>query len=261
MFCRHPKWAFLLFMFAPLNCAHAQYEVPDEIFQRTLLIRSGDEQATGFKFDQDGRIYLVTTRHFGRNLPLTKAVVQAWSNQSQTWKDVPIVRTLFPAAKDVDLAVVETSEKIEKPYRVIKSSEVLTTGEKVWFMGWLAPMYLPKMPTNMPKTQRPLFPDIPNYVKIGMISAINPTRPDSFEISFQGWYAARSAGGPIIYWSPVHKDFEILGVVKREKSAVDTSGVEGHTSETTVPSSTLKGYSIDIVVEVIRDESHSPPSR
>ena len=55
----------LLFTVALLaRGAYAQYEVPDEIFFRTLLIRSGNEQATAFKFDQNRWIYLVTTRHF-----------------------------------------------------------------------------------------------------------------------------------------------------------------------------------------------------
>ena len=68
MLRRRAKTLFL-FVLASLTSAHAQYEVPNEIFQRTLLIRSGKDQATALKFDQGGQIYLVTTRHFGKNLP------------------------------------------------------------------------------------------------------------------------------------------------------------------------------------------------
>jgi hypothetical protein len=42
----------LLFAVASLNLAHAQYELPDEIFQRTLFIRSGGDLSTAFKFDR-----------------------------------------------------------------------------------------------------------------------------------------------------------------------------------------------------------------
>jgi hypothetical protein len=203
MLRRQFKWSLLLFVVASLSCAHAQYEVPDEIFQRTLLIRSGKEQATAFKFDQDGTIYLVTTRHFGKHLPLTNAVVQVWHNQ--TWNEIQTVRTLFPAPKDVNLAIIETGERVAKHYTVVKSTEVLTTGQKVWFMGWLGPnQYPPNVRAavqNLPKTQRPLFPEIP-FVSIGTVSAIEPTRPDAFEIDGRRSYSLNIAGGPILSGVP-----------------------------------------------------------
>jgi hypothetical protein len=52
-------------------------------------------------------------------------------------------------------------------------------------------------------------------VKIGTITAIDPSRPDSFEIHVDGAYSLRIASGPIVYWSPVHRDFEVLGVIDR----------------------------------------------
>jgi hypothetical protein len=76
MFRRQTQRSLLLFVITASTWAHAQYELPNEIFQRTLLIRSGNEQATAFKLDQGGRIYLVTTRRLGKHLPLTNAVVQ-----------------------------------------------------------------------------------------------------------------------------------------------------------------------------------------
>lgn len=259
MFRRQTKRSLLLFVLlfvlASSIWAHAQYEVPDEIFQRTLLIRKGHEQATAFKFDQGGRIYLVTTRQFGKNLPLNNAVVQVWHDQ--TWNELQTVRTLFPASKDVDLAILETGERIAKPYAVVKSEEVLTTGQPVWFMGWIGPTQLPKMPANTPKTSRPLFPEIP-FVKIGTISAINPTQPDSFyEIHFHGSYNLRIAAGPIIYWSPNHRDFEILGVVRRNKRDAVRVPIDGGHTQEIVKSGILEGYSIDVVVDSISDDPHS----
>jgi hypothetical protein len=82
MFCR-PTKKFLLLCFVALSTwAQAQYELPDEIFQRTLLIRRGSEEATAFKFDHGGRIYLVTTRHFANDLPLSNAVVEVLHAQT-----------------------------------------------------------------------------------------------------------------------------------------------------------------------------------
>ncbi len=250
VFHRQPGRSVLLFVLASLTWAHAQQEVPNEIFQRTLLIRSGTEMATAFKLDQGGRIYLVTTRHFGKNLPPNNAVVQVWHGQ---WNDLQTVRTLFPASKDVDLAILETGERIAKPYAVVRSSEVLTTGQQVWFMGWLAPIPRSKMPANMPKV-----PEVP-FVTIGTISAINPTKPDAFEIhsSYQKSYNLRIAGGPIVYWSPVHRDYEILGVIKRNERDAERVSINGHPAEEVVKSGLLQGYSIDIVVEAISENPHS----
>jgi len=248
MLRRQNKTLLLMFVLASLTSAHAQYEVPDEIFQRTLLIRSGKQEATAFKFDQGGRIYLVTTRYFGKNLPLNNATVQVWHNQ--VWSDIPTLRTLFPASKDVDLAILETSEQVAKPYAVVKSSEVLTTGQQVWFMGWLGPLVPTTMPANMPKASRPLIPEIP-LVKVGTISAIDPARPDSFEIHFQGSSSARIAGGPIIYWSPGHRDFEIVAVIVRNERDAVAVGIDGNSTKSGAKSGMLKGYSIDIVVDAI----------
>jgi len=258
MFRRRTKWSLLLFVVASLNYVRAQNEVPDEIFQRTILIRSGKEQATAFKFDQGGTIYLITTRHFGRNLPLSNSAVEVWHNQ--TWNELQTVRTFFPASKDVDLAIIETGERIAKHYTVAKSTEVLTTGQKVWFMGWCGPIQYPPVMRaamqNLPKTQRPLFPEIPG-VSIGTVSAIEPTRPDAFEIDSRRPYSLCIAGGPIIYWSPAHRDYEILGVIERNERDAQRVEIDGRPTQEVVKSGIVKGYSIDLVVDAIRDNPRS----
>jgi hypothetical protein len=259
MLRRQPNWSLLLFVVASLSPAHAQFEVPREIFQRTVLIRNGKEQATAFKFDQDGTIYLVTTRHFGKTLPLTNAVIQVW--QDQTWNELRTGRTIFPAPKDVNLAIIETGERIAKHYTVLKSTEVLTTGQKVWFLGWLGPIQYPLNTSaamqNLPKMQAPIFLEVPNYVRIGTVSAIEPTRPDAFEIDAGRPYSLKIAGGPVIYWSPAHRVYEILGVIARSERDAEKDEIEGKPTHEVVNSGIVKVYSIDLVVDAIRDNPHS----
>jgi hypothetical protein len=57
---------------------------------------------------------------------------------------------------------------------------------------------------------------------------------------------AKIAAGPMVYWSPVHRDYEVLAVVKRDdQKAVMLPGGE-------VPkTSLLRGYGIDLVAETI----------
>jgi hypothetical protein len=254
MFRLRTKKSLLLFVLVSLAWAHGQHEVPNEIFQRTLLIRSGNEQATAFKLDQGGRIYLVTTKRLGRRLPVNNAVVQVW--RDQTWNDLRTVRTILPPAKDVDLAILETDETITKPYTVVRSSEVLTTGQQVWFMGAFPAIKLPQPPANSQNQWRAM-PPVP-AIKIGTISAIDPIRPDSFEIRFEGkGWNLLIAGGPIVYWSPAHRDYEILGVIKRnDRDAVDAPFISDP-PEKVVKAGILQGYNIDVVVDAINGNPHS----
>jgi hypothetical protein len=252
MVSRRELTLLLLSILASVIYARAQYELPDEIFQRTLLIRCGDEMATAFKFEQGGTVYLVTTRHLAKNLPLTNAIVQVWHG---SWIEFPTVRTLFPSSKDVDLAILVTDEKMGAPYKVAKSSEVLTTGQKVWFMGWPGPIPQLHPPAYTPKTLRPIFPEIP-MVKIGAISAIDPTRPDSFEVnaiegSSKPSYSLRIAPGPIVYWSTVHKDFEVLGVISRDQPNAKRVSIYGRPPEDVVQSRLLRAYGIDVVADAV----------
>jgi hypothetical protein len=92
-------------------------------------------------------------------------------------------------------------------------------------------------------------------VKTGTISAINPLQADSFQIHFDGGvYNNRIATGPVVYWSSTHKDFEVLGVIKRnERDAVRSSLIANDPQEI-VKSDTLQAYGIDVVIETIRGD-------
>lgn len=246
MIRQQTRWLLLLFLLASFPYVEGQFELPDEIFSRTLLVRSGNELATAFKFEHGGRVYLVTTRHVCKNLAL-KNSVQVWHGR---WIDLETIRTIFPAVADVDLAILETKEQIGRPYKVVRSSEVLTTGQKVWYMGWLAPIPHPTV-ANVPHTSRPLFPEIP-MVNLGTISAIDASQADAYQIHFDGKvYNNRIATGPVVYWSSSLRDFEVLGVIRRNEQFVRSS-IIGDAPQEIVKSDTLKAYSFDAVVETIK---------
>jgi hypothetical protein len=250
MIRRQARWLLPLFLLASFIYVEGQSELPDEIFSRTLLVRSGNELATAFMFDQGGHMYLVTTRHVCKSLPLKNAVIQVWHG---SWIELKTVRTIFPSVADVDLAILETNDQVGRPYKVVKSAEVLTTGQKVWYMGWLAPIQHSAV-AGMPHTSRPLFPEIP-MVKIGTISAIDPTQADSYQIHFDGSvYNNRIATGPVVYWSSSHRNFEVLGVIKRNERDFVSSSINGNPPQEIVKSDTLKAYSFDVVVDTIKGD-------
>ena len=101
-------------------------------------------------------------------------------------------------------------------------------------------------------------PETAPFIKIGTISAIDPTRPDSFEIHFQGGgWNLLIASGPIVYWSPAHRDYEILGVIKRNERDAVNAPLNSTPPEKVVKSGMLQGYSIDVVVDAINGTPRS----
>jgi len=100
-------------------------------------------------------------------------------------------------------------------------------------------------------TLLPLVPEAP-YVKLGRITAINPAAPDSFEILIQGTLIRGLGGGPIVYWSPVHRDYEILGVLKRDPRDELPPKDLARQLEESPKTSVVRGYSIDYVVDAIK---------
>jgi hypothetical protein len=98
-----------------------------------------------------------------------------------------------------------------------------------------------------------MWPEIPG-VWIGTITAIDPMRPDSFEIPVKGAYNLRIAPGPIVYWSPVHKDFEVLGVIAADERHAEESSIGGDAPQKIVKTNVIRAYSIDVVADMIHQE-------
>ena len=91
----------------------AQDAVPGEILNRTFFIRVGNDGGTAFSVDYEGDVYLITAKHIAAGLPKENATIQVW--QEGQWKDYHTVKTLFPSSSDVDIAILETSEKVKTP--------------------------------------------------------------------------------------------------------------------------------------------------
>ena len=96
-----------------VTCTSAQDGVPQEILERTVFIRSGSGSGTAFKIEHEGKIYLVTARHVLAGAPTCRATIQILAGDQ--WTDFKTKRTLFPPSSDVDIAVLETEERVSKP--------------------------------------------------------------------------------------------------------------------------------------------------
>jgi hypothetical protein len=96
----------------------AQDAVPTEIMQRTFLIKNdaANTYGTAFLVDHKGIAYLVTARHMVEGLPVTKATIGVW--QDNTWKSMQTVKTLFPKSDEADIAVLKLDQKVSTPFSI-----------------------------------------------------------------------------------------------------------------------------------------------
>jgi len=226
----------------------AQDAVPHEILERTLFIRAGNEGGTAFKLDYQGKVYLVTARHVVAGLPSSAAVVKVW--RTDKWVDFKTVKTFFPPSNDVDIAVLETDEKVTRPYEIqpATTSGGATFGQQVWFLGY--PYGLGTRAGNVQ------FP----FIKRGTMSAVDFSNPKAVVLYIDGFNNPGFSGGPIIYWDFRDHVIKIVGVVKGYKedtAKVLLNGVHVDT-QLLVNSGILIGYSINHAVEAIEQVRKQP---
>lgn len=222
----------------------AQDAVPLEILQRTFFIKVGNEAGTAFAIDHEGKIFLVTARHVVGSLPEEGAVIQIM--RSNKWEDYKTVRTLFPAMKDVDIAVLETPEKVTKEFEIKPAAENQgpTMGQQLWFLGF--PWGLESHFKNGELA----------FIKKGTMSAVDATDPDAIVLYIDGFNNPGFSGGPIVYWDFAAHVYRICGVVKGYKQDSAKAMVNGVQVDTNilVNSGILVGYSIKHALQAIEGE-------
>ncbi|HXX18605.1 MAG TPA: serine protease [Candidatus Acidoferrum sp.] len=218
--------------------------MPNEILQRTILIKIGSEAGTAFSIDYQGKIYLITARHVVTGLPATGGTIQI--RRADNWADYRTVKTLFPSSSDVDIAILETNEKTTSPFEIkpAEGKEGPTFGQAVWFLGY--PFGLGTRLSNM---QLP-------FIKRGTMSAVDATNPDAIVVYIDGFNNPGFSGGPIVFWDFGNHTYRILGVVKGYRSEAAQVLVNGVSTDTNilVNSGILVGYSIKHAVDAIEKD-------
>jgi len=229
--------------------ALAQDAVPTEILDRTIFIKAGNEAATAFAVDYQGKMYLLTARHVVGDLPTTNATIQVW--QDEQWKDYRTVRTIFPADSAVDIAVFETDEKVATPYslRPQDTTGTVTMGQQVWFLGY--PFGIASHFQNGKRAP---------FMKRGTMSAVDATNPAAVVIYIDGFNNPGFSGGPIIFWDFAKHTYEILGVVQgyREDSAKVLVNGQHVDTRLLVNTGILTAYSIKHAMDAIEARQKQP---
>ncbi|HKW17077.1 MAG TPA: serine protease [Terriglobales bacterium] len=232
----------VVLFFVAVSTAFGQDAVPGEILGRTHMIKVGDEAGTAFNVDYNGKLYLVTARHVVGTLQTHDAKIQIM--QSGEWKDYHIARVLFPESDEVDIAVLETDEKVKTPYGVsiMSGPEGPTFGQQVWFIGY--PWGLHSHLSNG---------EIP-FIKRGTMSAIDGTNPKAMVLYIDGFNNPGFSGGPILYFDFKSHAYRLAGVVKGYREDNANVLVNGKLVPTPilVNSGILIGYSAEHIIETIK---------
>jgi len=253
---RHKLMVFnLVFCVAVLiffsSIATAQDAAPGEMLQRTLFIKAGTEAGTAFTVDYLGKMYLITARHVVSGVPTQDATIQVW--QENRWKDYHTVKTIFPSSSDVDIAIFETAEKVEKPYIVspIRAMHDGQMGQQVFFLGY---------PWGI--ASRFKAGNVAPFIKRGTLSAVDSTKDDAVVIYVDGFNNPGFSGGPIIFWNYDKKVYQILGVIQGYKEDSAKVIVNGQHVETQLLVNTgiLVGYSIEHAMTAIEQSQKQAES-
>ena len=233
--------AVLLLIASP---GFGQDAVPVEMLKRTICIRIGSQQGTGFYMDYQGKLYIITARHLVTGLTQDKATIQV--RKSGEWVNIQTQKTLFPSSDDVDIAIFETEEKLSEPCSITAVTGGVTFGQQVWFLGY---------PWGIgSKFHNDI--ELP-FIKRGTMSAIDGTNPNAIVLYIDGFNNPGFSGGPIVYWDFSEHRYKIFGVVKGYKTDTAKVRVKGEYLDTQllVNSGILIGYSIKHALQAIESNS------
>ena len=183
--------------------------MPAEMLSRTVYIKAGEVMGSAFTIDYQGKMYLVTARHVIASLPMRDAIIQI--RQQGEWKNYYTIKTIFPSSDAVDIAVFETNEKVQQPYRVMTMSDGnIGLGDRVWFFG-----YPWGIETHF------VGGKIAPFIKCGTLSGIDLANAQAVVLYVDGFNNPGFSGGPIVIWDLSKRVYRIIGVIKgyREDSA------------------------------------------
>lgn len=226
--------------------------VPQNILSRVFSLRIGNNIASGFTIEVDGRQYLITARHF---VPSSSREVDVFRNG--TWVAIPF-RSVLVEPASVDIAVLTLPRQLSPvtlPVEVGYSKHVFLSQE-CFFLGYPLGLSVDGHALNAG------FP-IP-LVKHGIVASL-PLGHAEDPFLVDGINNKGFSGGPVIVVENMNAPPRIIGVVSGYQ-AVQEPVYQGMSKTQTptqysVQSNTglLGAYSIDHALSAItKDPSGAP---
>ncbi|HXS40560.1 MAG TPA: serine protease [Stellaceae bacterium] len=180
----------------------AKAQLTTNVYKRVLLLRVGNETATGFTLDLDGRQYLITAKHVVAALG-EKGTLGIFKNGG--WQQVAV--TIFRCAEPVDIAVLIPPAPLTESPPLEPTSKTLRYGEEMYFAGF---------PYGLRSSAPALSGGYPvAFVKKATMSGeVNENGTAMFVLD--GYNNPGFSGGPLVYRDAARPGFvyDVAGVVK-----------------------------------------------
>lgn len=169
---------------------------------RTLHLRLGDQAATGFLIDVEGKQYLVTAKHFVQEVT-DLVVLELLHNGS--WKKVP-VQLVGHAPGEIDITVLALPKLLVASDYVLKPDMGgIILGQEAFFLGFPYGLFgqAGELNSNYP---------VP-FVKRATVSSVNVSEAGPTIIFLDGHNNPGFSGGPVLFKEQGHGELKVAAVV------------------------------------------------
>lgn len=217
--------------------------VPSNALQRTFRMQFGDETATCFTVDIDGKQYIVTARHA---LPGIGQAVTIQLQHDGQWKDLNCSLVGF-APDEVDIAVLAPPHAISPSHPLEPTTKDMFLSQDAYFLGF---------PYGLQAEVGGLNADFPlPLVKKACVSMLTFAPGKTKYLLLDGHNNPGFSGGPVIF-SPHGQlqNVRVAGVISGYKFVWDKVFIQDKETDLAVKYNTgiVVAYSIDYAVELIR---------
>ncbi len=213
-------------------------------------LQVGDSTATGFAIDVDGKSYLVTAKHFAKDIA---DAAEIHVHHDGRWKSLK-VQPVGHGPGEVDISVLAPPFKMAHPHLALPADMGgLTYGQDVFFLGYPYGSFgdLGELNFNYP---------LP-FVKKAIVSCMEKTALGARRVFLDGHNNPGFSGGPVVFKSPGSSDFKIASVISGYQSVSEPV----YHGETKLPvtyrynTGIIISYSVQHAVELARENPIGPP--
>jgi hypothetical protein len=176
--------------------------VPSNVFNRVFHLRIGESYATGFVIDADGKSYLVTAKHFAKDISSSSEILV---HHDEQWKTLN-VRLVAHAPGEIDITVLAPPSRMALPELVLPADMGgLVYSQDVYFLGYPYGWFgrLGELNRNYPMP----------FIKKAIVSCVEQEESGIKRVYLDGHNNPGFSGGPVVFQQNGVGSFKIASVI------------------------------------------------
>jgi len=243
---RHKRLLVLVFLLALPLTSIAQTElVTSNVLRRVFLIKYGDKFGSGFTIDVDNRQYLISAKHFLKEMKESDHIEIFHNSQ---WEKLEVKR-IDLRNPNIDILVLAPGAQLSPSLELQPSIGNMVVSQNVFFLGFPFGM------RDEAKELNNYFP-LP-FVKKGIISAMAFDNKEEKILFVDGHNNIGFSGGPIVFFDLQDKKLKVAAVVSayiNEPADIVGEKEKANALKAITNSGLLVGYTIDAAVDAIKNK-------